>query len=234
MEEMEGLRASTIARRLATLSSFYTYAVREGALEAAPTANVRRPKTGEGYVELTPGLEHGDVARLLAVAQSPRDRALLLVLAVQGLRVGEALSIDFDGITTVRGHRTVLIAGKGGRVDRVPLPPLVADAIERVSAEEGRSVGPVFLDAKGERLDRHGVTWVLAKLSRLAGLPSQVRPHMLRATAITEALDAGASLRDVQDFARHVDPRTTRRYDRNRGALDRHVSYVLASRLGEA
>lgn len=228
LEEVEGLKPSTVARRLATLSSFYTYAVREGALDTAPTANVRRPKTGEGHVELTPGLERDDLVRLLAAAETPRDRALVLVLAVQGLRVAEALSIDFEGITTVRGHQTILVTGKGGRVDRVPLPPVVLDAISQVASAEGRASGPVFLDGKGGRLDRHGVTWVLARLSRRAGLAKQVRPHMLRVTAITGALDAGASLRDVQDFARHSDPRTTRRYDRSRGALDRHASYTIA------
>ena len=56
-------------------------------------------------------------------------------------------------------------------------------------------------------------------------------PHVLRHAAITLALDAGATLRDVQDFAGHADPRTTRRYDHARGRLDRHASYTLASHL---
>jgi integrase len=57
---------------------------------------------------------------------------------------------------------------------------------------------------------------------------------MLRATAITRALDLGATLRDVQDLARHADPRTTRRYDRARGELDRSPVYVLAGDLADS
>ena len=61
----------------------------------------------------------------------------------------------------------------------------------------------------------------------------QLSAHSLRATAITELLNAGTTLRDVQDFARHKDPRTTRRYDKQRGNLDRAGSYVLAGRYGQ-
>lgn len=61
----------------------------------------------------------------------------------------------------------------------------------------------------------------------------QLSAHSMRATAITELLNAGVTLRDVQDFARHRDPRTTRRYDKARGNLDRAGSYVLATRYGQ-
>jgi integrase len=91
----------------------------------------------------------------------------------------------------------------------------------------------VLVDNSGQRMDRHTAGRVLARLGRRAGLGT-VRPHTLRATAITCALDAGVSLRDVQDMARHSDPRTTRRYDRARGSLDRHASYAIAGYLAAA
>jgi hypothetical protein len=56
-------------------------------------------------------------------------------------------------------------------------------------------------------------------------------PHTLRHATITAALNAGAHLRDVQDFARHADPKTTRRYDRNPHSLDRHAAYAIAQYL---
>ena len=62
----------------------------------------------------------------------------------------------------------------------------------------------------------------MRRLAKRAGIDKQISPHSLRHAAITAALDAGCSLRDVQDFARHADPRQTRRYDRARGALDRN------------
>ena len=232
--EEEGLRPTTRARRLAALSSFYRYAETVEVLGANPVANIARPKTSEAYVDLTPALDREETGRLLASATSPRDRALVLVLTVQALRVSEALSLDLDRTEIVRGHVTYVVTGKGGRVDRVPLPPVVADALAAVGKSEDRTSGPVFLGESGEPLSRHGVTRALARLGRAAGLSRTLHPHMLRATAITRALDEGASLRDVQDLARHSDPKTTRRYDRNRGALDRHASYVIAAALSES
>jgi integrase/recombinase XerD len=229
--EAEGLAPTTRSRRLAALSAFYRYAVGLGAVGANPASDIRRPKTGEGYVSLTPALDREEVSRLLAAAMSPRDRALVVLLVAQGLRVSEALALDLGSSETVRGHATVVVTGKGGRSDRIPLPPLVLDALTALAGD--RSQGPVFLGEDGQRLSRYGVSRALARLGRRAGLSRTVTPHMLRATAITLALDAGASLRDVQDLARHADPRTTRRYDRNRGALDRHASYTLAALLSE-
>ena len=63
------------------------------------------------------------------------------------------------------------------------------------------------------------------------GAWEQVSPHSLRHSAITFALDAGASLRDVQDYAGHKDPRTTRRYDHSRDSLDRNAAYAVAAYL---
>jgi hypothetical protein len=72
--------------------------------------------------------------------------------------------------------------------------------------------------ADGSRLDRHAAGRIVRRLAKRAGIDKPISPHSLRHAAITAALDAGCSLRDVQDFARHADPRQTRRYDRARGA----------------
>jgi Phage integrase family len=71
------------------------------------------------------------------------------------------------------------------------------------------------------------------RLARTAGIGAwdQLSPHSLRHSAITFALDAGAALRDVQDYAGHKDPRTTRRYDHSRDSLDRSVAYTVAAYL---
>jgi integrase/recombinase XerD len=62
-----------------------------------------------------------------------------------------------------------------------------------------------------------------------AGIAKPVGPHTLRHAFITAALDAGVPLRDVQEAASHADPRTTIRYDRARGSLDRHATYIVAA-----
>ncbi|HEV3292231.1 MAG TPA: tyrosine-type recombinase/integrase, partial [Streptosporangiaceae bacterium] len=72
------------------------------------------------------------------------------------------------------------------------------------------------------------------KTARRAGITKAVTPHTLRHAFITAALDAGVPLRDVQEAASHADPRTTMRYDRHRGSLDRHATYIVATYIAGA
>jgi integrase/recombinase XerD len=90
--------------------------------------------------------------------------------------------------------------------------------------------GPIFFGPDGQRLDRHGA----ARVVRRARITKPVGPHTLRHAFITAALDAGVPLRDVQEAASHADPRTTMRYDRARGSLDRHATYIVAAYLAGA
>jgi integrase/recombinase XerD len=87
---------------------------------------------------------------------------------------------------------------------------------------------PVFLAADGRRLDRHGAGRIVRKTARRAGITKTVTPHTLRHAFITAAR-AGVPLRDVREAASHADPRTTMRYDRARGSLGRHATYIVAA-----
>jgi integrase/recombinase XerD len=77
-------------------------------------------------------------------------------------------------------------------------------------------------------MTRNNAATAVATLAAGAGITRGVTPHTLRHAAITAALNAGAHQRDVQDFARRADPKTTMRYDRNRHSLDRHATYAIA------
>ena len=92
----------------------------------------------------------------------------------------------------------------------------------------------MFLAADGRRLDRHGAGRIVRKVARRAGIGKAITPHTLRHAFITAALDAGVPLRDVQEAASHADPRTTMRYDRARGILDRHATYIVAAYVAGA
>jgi len=155
--------------------------------------------------------------------------ALLALLTLNGLRVSEACGADVGDLGVERGHRVLTVTRKRGRVERVPLAPPTVEALEDYLG--ARTAGPLFVDRRGNRLDRHDAARVVRRVARAAGITKHLTPHSLRHTAVTLALDAGVPLRDVQDMAGHADPRTTRRYDRARQSLDRHATYALAGYL---
>jgi integrase len=138
--------------------------------------------------------------------------ALISLLALNGLRVSEATGANIEALGTERGHRTLTITRKGGKVVTMPLAPRTARAIDLAVGE--RCQGPIFVAADGRRRDHHGAARVVRRVARRAGITKTVGPHTLRHAFITAALDAGVPLRDVQEAASHADPRTTILYDR--------------------
>jgi len=162
----------------------------------------------------------------------PLEHALISLLALNGLRVSEATGADIEHLGLERGHRTLTVTRKGAKVVIIPLAPRTARAIDLATGE--RPDGPIFLAAGGRRLDRHGARRMVRKIARRAGITKAVTPHTLRHAFITAALDAGVPLRDVQEAASHADPRTTMQYDRARGSLDRHATYIVAAYIAGA
>jgi integrase/recombinase XerD len=220
--EARGRARATITRRLCTVTGFYRYAVEEELLDHSPAAHVRRPRLD--YESHATGLDRNELGALLVAAGLglPAEHALISLLALNGLRVSEATGADIEALGVERGHRTLEVTRKGGKVVIVPLAPRTARAVDLAIGE--RVEGPVFLAADGRRLDRHGAGRMVRRVARRAGITKPVGPHTLRHAFITAALDAGVSLRDVQEAASHADPRTTMRYDRARGSLDRHAT----------
>ena len=169
-------------------------------------------------------------ALLTAARQSPdrNDFALVAMLGLLGLRTFEATGADIGDLGEEHGHRILRVCGKGGKIVLIALPPAVARATDR--AVSGRDAGPVLLNSRGTRMDRHAATRRLRRLAGTAGVRlARAHPHMLRHTFVTTMLDAGVDLRDVQIAARHADLRTTMRYDRARKTLGRHPNYILAA-----
>ena len=230
--EAKGRARSTVSRRLCTVAGFYRYAVEEELLDHSPAVHVRRPRVD--YESHATALDRNEVGALLVAAglgPAP-EHALISLLALNGLRVSEATGANIEALGLERGHRTLTILRKGGKVVTVPLAPRTARAIDLAIGE--RSEGPVFVGPDGERLDRHGPARIVHRVTRRAGITKPVGPHTLRHAFITAALDAGVPLRDVQEAASHADPRTTMRYDRARVSLDRHATYVVAAFIAGA
>ena len=229
MQETRRYKPSTVSRRPSVLSAFHRTAVIDGVIEHSPAEYVRRPTVSAESPTL--GLTHLQFEAMLTAARESAnqfDFALVAMLGLLGLRIFEATGTDVTDLGEEHGHRVLRVVGKGTKVVLVPLPPAVGRAVDR--AVDARAAGPILLNNRGARMDRHAATRRLRRLASAAGvrLP-RMHPHMLRHTFVTTMLDAGVDLRDVQIAARHADPRTTMRYDRARKNLDRHPNYVLAA-----
>jgi len=229
LQETRRYKPSTVSRRTSVIAGFYRTCVIDGVLEHSPAEYVRRPTVPPESPTL--GLTHLQFEAMLTAARESANRndfALVAMLGLLGLRIFEATATNVADLGEEHGHWVLRVVGKGTRVVLVPLPPAVGRAVDR--AVDSRTVGPILLNTRRARMDRHAATRRLRHLASNAGvrLP-RMHPHMLRHTFVTTMLDAGVDLRDVQIAARHADPRTTMRYDRARKNLDRHPNYILAA-----
>jgi site-specific recombinase XerD len=218
--EAMGRARATVTRRLSTIPGFYRYAVEEELLERSPAAHVRRPRVD--YVSHAVALDRNELGALLVAAGlgSPSVHALISLLALNGLRVSEATGADVEHLGLERGHRTLTVTRKGGKVVTVPLAPRTARAIDLAIGE--RTEGPVFLAADGRRLDRHGAGRIVRATARRAGIGKPVTPHTLRHAFITAAQVSGiasdASFGSSREHARPAPQRAALRRPRPAGA----------------
>ena len=151
---------------------------------------MRRPRLD--YDSHATALDRNELGALLVAAGlgPPPEHALISLLALNGLRVSEATGSDIEHLGLERGHRTLTITRKGGKVVTIPLAPRTARAIDLATGEH--CDGPIFLAHDGRRLDRHGAGRIVRKVARCAGISKNPGPHTLRHAFITAALDAGA------------------------------------------
>ena len=182
--ETKGRARATVTRRLCTIAGFYRYAVEEELLEHSPAAHVRRPRVD--YESHATALDRNELGALLVTAGlgPPAEHALISLLALNGLRASEATGADIEHLGLERGHRTLTITRKGGKVVTIPLAPRTARAIDLAIGE--RTGGPVFLAADGRRLDRHGAGRIVRKAAHRAKIGKAVTPHTLGHAFITQ------------------------------------------------
>lgn len=215
-----GLAASTIGRKMAAVRGLHSFLVAEGIASEDPTTLVDTPRQGR---RLPKALDRDEV-QLLLEAPDPtlplgrRDRALLEFLYASGARVSEAAGLDL--IDLELEERTVLLTGKGDRQRIVPLGSYAIDALrdylpDRMTLKRGRDPGAVFLNRLGGRLTRQGIWQIIRRQARAAGLEDdRVSPHVLRHSAATHMVEAGADLRTVQEMLGHATISTTQVYTR--------------------
>jgi len=220
-----GYQPASIAHKLAVLRRFYAAAVVEGLRLDNPALGVHPPRDRRAP-ELLPCLAEGELVRLLAAvpraetAPALRDRALLALLAVQGLRTVEVARANVEDL--YHGDPVVLRVRGKTRDRLLPLRPDLAAVLQAYLAARGTVrddatgtplVAAVGNRAGGQRLSRRGIRHVVDGYLRQAGLKRPgVSDHALRHTAATLAYKYTRDLRAVQHMLGHADPRTTARY----------------------
>jgi integrase/recombinase XerD len=183
--EAKGRARATVTRRLCTIAGFYKYAVEEELLDHSPAAHVRRPRVD--YESHAVALDRNELGSLLVAAGlgSRTEHALISLLALNGLRVSEATGADIEHLGLERGHRTLTITRKGGKVVTIPLAPRTARAIDLAVGE--RTDGPVFPERLRLRPSSCPLTWsfplaftILSALTQGPAVTLADRRHPLR------------------------------------------------------
>lgn len=212
----KGYSKRTIARKLASLRTFFKFLYREGLTKTNPMSAITTPKLDKRLPRVL-GCEK--VAQLV---QSPeswtvsglRDRAILETLYSTGARVSELVGLDERDIDFISG--VIKVLGKGRKERIVPIGETALGAIKRYM--DGRSEAAikdknaVFLNKSGSRITDRSIRRIVDKYIRSLSIAEKISPHSLRHSFATHLLDRGADLRSVQELLGHMNLSTTQIY----------------------
>jgi integrase/recombinase XerD len=210
--------ATTVARKVAAMKSFFEYLLRKGVIDTDPTDGLSSPKVKKQAPHTIPPEQ---VDRLLAApaAQSTpnalRDVALMETLYATGVRVSELINLNLGDVDLFNR----LVACNSGRRSRVvPIFPRAVAALQ-VYLDEGRpqlvvnlNEQALFLNHRGQRLTRQGLWLIIKRYVNEIGIDDLVTPHTLRHSFAAHLLSAGANLREVQERLGHANVSTTQMY----------------------
>jgi len=217
-----GYAKTTIARRLASMRSFFRFGQREGWTKSNPAKPLRNPRKGRSLPHF---LSSDELGKLLEAppATDPmgmRDRAILETLYSAGLRVSELVGLS-DTDLDLPGS-VLRVRGKGRRERMAPVGSFAKKALEnwlavrRLAKDTTPSGKPVvkavFVNRFGHRLTTRSVGRLLEKYLKITGLDSRTTPHTLRHSFATHLLDRGADIRSVQELLGHKSLVTTQIY----------------------
>ena len=233
----DGNSKRTVNLKLSAIRTFFTFLEGLGLIEKNPA----NPKLATGFRRVsdeikTPCLSAQEAAKLIEACEDgtltgARDRAIILLGLIQGLRRSEIAGLQVRSIQREDGQaRLILRKTKSSDYARTYLDPRPLSAIDSYLAANPRKLGstdPLFHSlspnggASGQRLrplSGNAVNDIVQKRARLAGL-KHISAHTLRHTCVTLSLGGGAKLEFVQALVRHADPGMTNRYNHNKDAL---------------
>lgn len=216
----KGYSRTTVARKLATLRSFYKFLVKRGVVQGNPVMGVRTPRQEK---KLPRFLEYEEVKRLLDTPPmnnwlGARDRAIMETLYSTGMRVSELVALNMDDVDFL--GEAVHIRGKGKKERIAPISSSALQVIQHYMEYRNRrarnnvNFDPkvLFVNKHGRRLSTRSVRRKMDKYLKMAGLDPAISPHTLRHSFATHILNNGADLRSVQELLGHRSLSTTQVY----------------------
>jgi integrase/recombinase XerC len=211
--QRDQLAATSTVRALSAVRSLFRHLRRTHGIDNPAVTLQRGPRLPQAVPR---PLAEVSAAELIDAAElhdepwiAARDVALLTLLYGAGLRIGEAIALDRDDAPKGSSMR---IRGKGGKERVVPLLPAVVTAVEEYLALCPHSGTPLFVGARGKRLDPAIAQKRVRELRRQLGLPESATPHALRHSFATHLLGNGGDLRAIQELLGHASLSTTQRY----------------------
>lgn len=203
------------ARALSALRGLFRWLDRQGIVRNHALAQIRAPRLARSAPkplaadEAAALIDEGDDERAPWIGA--RDTALFTLLYGCGLRIGEALALDRDALPL---GDTLRVLGKSGKERIVPVLPAVREAIDAYLAASpaGGRKAPLFVGARGKRLNPGVVQKRMRTLRAQLGLPDTATPHKLRHSFATHLLSGGGDLRAIQELLGHASLSTTQRY----------------------
>jgi integrase/recombinase XerC len=211
---------STIARKIATLRSFYKFLVKRNLVKTNPVMFVRTPKQER---KLPRVLEYDEIKRLLDAPPADtwlgaRDRAIMETLYSTGVRVSELVALNMDDVDFL--GEVIHVRGKGKKERIAPIGSSALQAIQHYMEFRNRrsqsnpdfDMKVLFVNKHGKRLSTRSVRRKMDKYLKMAGLDTSISPHTLRHSFATHMLNNGADLRSVQELLGHQSLSTTQIY----------------------
>ncbi len=213
--------ASSIARKVAAVKSFFNYLHSRNFIDTNPTSDVDSPKVKK---RLPKTLASKEIAYLLLAPKKGstpkhlRDTALLNMLYATGMRVSEVVNLQMDDVTVEKNVMSVSVLEGDERFRRLLLDGEMREILERYLAD-GRPYllkdpheTALFLNHRGHQLTRQGLWLIIKAYAREAELESEVTPHTLRHSFAAHKLDSGSDLEEVQRLLGHANISTTQIY----------------------
>jgi integrase/recombinase XerC len=218
-EAGSGAGNATRARHLAAVRSFFRFLARRHGVDNHAVRLIATPRSKPPVPRALAPEQAREVTDEIAdmsdtAAMQARDTALFTLLYGCGLRIAEALALNMRDAPLAGSDAMVRVMGKGSKERIVPVLPVVRDAVSEWLAlhPDPRPDSPLFVGARGRRLDPAVAQRTLRQFRRLHGLPEHATPHALRHSFATHLLAGGADLRSIQDLLGHASLSTTQRY----------------------